>query len=402
MINRTDSTLPQDERLVASGPLGLVLTGGGARAAYQVGVLRWIARHYPDLQLPILTGVSAGAVNIASLASHPGNFRKAVFSLSDLWQGLTAERVFKVDAASISWTVMRWGFRLISGGAPALQVRAFLNTSPLRVLLHEVIESRDGVLTGIGRNLATGKLLAVAVTATLYSTGQSVVFFQGGAIEPWKRPQRRAEKTTLCIEHVMASTALPLFFPAIRVGNNWYGDGGIRLAAPLSPALHLGADRIIAISTRYDRSQAEADALQITGYPPPAQILGALLNAVFLDLIDQDALRLQRINELLQTVPDERRSGMRPVDLLVIRPSRDLGRMAAEFEPRLPKAFRFMVRGLGTREQKSPDMLSLLLFQPDYLERIMQIGEEDAEARAADIEAFLGPAETNAAAASSQ
>jgi NTE family protein len=379
--------------------LGLALTGGGARAAYQVGVLRWIARRYPDLRIPVLTGVSAGAVNVASIASNTGRFVDAVADLAALWHGLSVDKVFKVGAGSIAWTVTRWGLRLVSGGARLSQVRGFLDTSPLRRLLYTAMDTRDGVLVGVGKNIAAGRLSAAAVTATSYSTGQSVVFFQGRDIEPWKRPQRRAEKSILTVEHVMASSALPMFFPAVRLGNEWFGDGGVRLAAPLSPALHLGADRILAISTRYDRSTKETEALQVAGYPPPAQVLGSLLNAVFLDLIDQDALRLQKINELLQSLPAERRQGMRPIDLLVIRPSQDLGALAARFEPRLPRAFRFMTRGLGTREQKSPDMLSLLLFQDDYLDHLIEIGEADAAARAADIEAFL-PAVPAASAAS--
>lgn len=375
--------------LTPESPLGLVLTGGGARGAYQVGVLRWIARHYPELSVPILTGVSAGAVNVAALASHQGPFSESVERLDRLWHELRPENVFRVDAASMLWTAVRWGFRLMSGGAPTPRVRAFLNTTPLRSFLHSAIETREGELTGIGKNLAAGRLRAVALTATSYSTGQSVVFVQGSDIETWRRPQRRAERTRLTVEHIMASAALPLFFPAVRVGNNWYGDGGVRLTAPLSPALHLGADRILAISTRYDRSKTEAEALQIVGYPPPAQVLGAVLNAVFLDLIDQDALRLHRLNELLLALAPEQRRGMRLIELLVIRPSTDLGLLAAEFEPQLPKAFRFMTRGLGTREQKSPDMLSMLMFQPDYVGHLMQIGERDAESRAAEIETFL-------------
>jgi NTE family protein len=373
----------------AGGTLGLVLTGGGARAAYQVGVLRWIARRYPRLGVPVLTGVSAGAVNAAALASHVGTFESGVEQLGKLWSRLTPDSVFKTDAGSLLWTAARWAFQLMSGGGRTPEVRAFLNTTPLRAFLHSVLETRDGVLTGVARNIEAGRLRAVAMTATSYSTGQSVVFVQGADIRAWTRPQRRAVRTALTIEHVMASAALPIFFPAIRIGNEWHGDGGVRLTAPLSPALHLGADRILAISTRYDRSQAEADSLQVVGYPPPAQVLGALLNSVFLDLIDQDELRLNRLNQLLLALPPDRRIGLKPIDLLVIRPSVDLGKLAKQLEPQLPKAFRFMTRGLGTRRQKSPDMLSLLMFQPDYLEHLMEIGERDAESRSADIAGFI-------------
>lgn len=187
----------------------------------------------------------------------------------------------------------------------------------------------------------------------------------------------------------MASAALPIFFPAIKIGNAFYGDGGVRLAAPLSPALHLGAQRVIAVSTRYAGTQAESDAAVVTSYPPPAQVLGILMNAIFLDLVDQDAVRLERINNLLEHLPDDKREGMRPVQLLVVRPSRDLGRLVTEYEPKLPPAFKFMTRGLGTRETRSPDVLSMLMFQRDYLTRLMEIGEADAEMRAEEIDIFL-------------
>lgn len=381
----------QDTTDQSAGPLGLVLTGGGARGAYQVGVLNWIAHRYPDLGVPIITGVSAGAVNTACIASHPGSFAQGVVRLRRLWCDLTTDHVFRVDASSIGNSAVRWALRLASGGHRAPGVRGFLDTSPLREYLNRVLENEDGLITGIGRNLEEGKLRAAAVVATSYSTNQTVVFLQGHDIDSWIRPQRRAEQTRLTIEHIMASTALPMFFPAVQLGKEWYGDGGIRLAAPLSPALHLGANRILAISTRYDRSKAETEIPTVPGYPPPAQVLGSLLNAVFLDLIDQDALRLERINELVRQVPPERRAGMREIQFLAIRPSRDLGKLAAEFEPQLPRAFRFMTRGLGTREQKSPDMLSLLMFQKDYVQRLMDIGERDAEAKAAELETFLRP-----------
>jgi NTE family protein len=376
----------------SAGPtaLGVLLTGGGARGAYQVGVLRWIARHAPQLQVPIITGVSAGAVNATKLASSPNPFGDTVEELAALWSELTPEKVFRVDASIIGANAVRWGLRLVSGGAgTAAQPRGFLDTAPLREFLEEALCPVGGVLTGIDYNLQRGTLRAVAVIATSYSTGQTVVFFKGHDAKPWARPQRRAVPTDLTIEHVMASAALPIFFPAIKVGNQWYGDGGIRLTAPLSPALHLGAGRILAVSTRYDRTQAESDALAVSGYPPPAQVLGVMLNAVFLDLVDQDALRLENINRLLASLPPQERRGMRPVRLTVIRPSLDLGRLAAEFEPQLPRAFRFMTRGLGTRETRSPDVLSMLMFQRDYLMRLMAIGEADAERRAADIDSLL-------------
>ena len=370
--------------------LGLVLTGGGARGAYQVGVLSYLARAYPDLTLPIVTGVSAGAVNAAHLAAHPGTFHQAISEMKSLWSELRPQDVFYDDAPSLLWTAARVGLRLISGGVvPAPKVRGLLDTQPLREHLEEAYAAINGELTGIEANIARGKLKACAIVATSYSTGQSVVWIQGRDVKAWTRPQRVTVETNIAVEHVMASAALPIFFPAVRIGNAWYGDGGVRLSAPLSPALHLGANRIIAVSTRYARTQKDAEQMTITEYPPPAQIMGIVMNAIFLDLIDQDASRMQRINKLIEAVPREKRIGMRPIRLLVIRPSRDLGRLSAEYEPRLPPAFKFMTRGLGTKETKSPDILSMLMFQKDYLTRLIEIGEADAEARADEIEEFL-------------
>ncbi|MBA2243975.1 MAG: patatin-like phospholipase family protein [Gemmatimonadetes bacterium] len=370
--------------------LALVLTGGGARAAYQAGLLSWLARNYPELRIPILTGISAGAMNAASLAQHHGSFPQAVAELVALWSELMPERVFRVDIRWLARNVGRWGAGLLSGGARGdPRVRGLLDTAPLHELLHESLAPVDGELTGIDYNLQRGTLQAVALSATSYTTGQSVVWAQGRRIGGWERPNRRGVQTRLQVDHIMASAALPLLFPAVRVGEEWYGDGGMRQTAPLSPALHLGARKLLAISTRYDRSRAEAERPSITGYPPPAQILGVLYNAIFLDLIDQDVLRLERLNRLVEKLPEEEREGMRVVRLLVLRPSCDLGVLARDYEPRLPRAFRFLTRGLGTRQTRSADLLSLMMFQGDYLQRLVAMGEADAEARAEEIEAFL-------------
>ncbi len=370
--------------------LALVLSGGGARAAYQAGFLRYLAGQFPNLTPAIITGVSAGAVNAAYLAAHEGHFHDKVHDLSELWADLRVDNVFSADASALARNVFRWAIRLVSGGRhTALVSRSLVDTDPLRVLLRNVLNADDGRLPGIARNLAKGTLKAVALTASSYTTGQSITWVQGRQIETWERAQRKAVKEDLSVEHVMASSALPLFFPAIKVEDAWYGDGGIRLTAPLSPAVHLGADRILAISTRYGRSEIEADRPAITGYPPPAQVAGVLLNAVFLDLFDGDALRLEHINTLARQLPPDKRSGMRPVDLLVLRPSEDLGLLANDFETDLPPALRFMTRGLGTKETRSNDLLSLVMFQPDYLHHLLALGERDAAARATEIREFL-------------
>jgi len=375
--------------------LGLVMGGGGARAAYQVGFLRTVARRFPELHVPYITGVSAGAINAALLASHHGTFLQAVRELSHLWGNLTVKDVFRVDAASLAMNGFRWLRQLASGGfgGAKSQVRGLVDTQPLRDFLTEALHAVDGELTGIQYNLDRGRLKALALSTTSYSTGASVTWLQGTDVEGWKRPKRRTETATITIEHIMASTALPLLFPAVQLENAWYGDGGIRLAAPLSPVLHLGARRVLAISTRYEKGPDEADETAIHGYPPPAQVAGVLLNSIFLDLLDNDALRLERLNQLLAMLPPEHRAGLEPVKLLVLRPSQDLGKLASQFEAQLPRSFRFLTRGLGTRETKSPDILSFVLFQPDYLRTLMEIGEADADARIEEIANFLLPAE---------
>lgn len=365
--------------------------GGGARAAYQVGFLRCLARDFPELHLPYITGVSAGGLNAALLASHHGTFLQAVEELSQLWGNLTADQVFRVDPGSMAMNSLRWLKKLGTGGlgGARAQVRGLMDTQPLRTHLSETLHAIDGELTGVGANIERGRLKGLAISTTSYSTGESVTWFTGPDIEPWSRPQRITKKATITVEHIMASAALPLLFPAVQLGKHWYGDGGIRLTAPLSPVLHLGARRVMAISTRYARSEEEAGVSSIHGYPPPAQVAGVLLNAVFLDQLDNDALRLERLNRLLASLPEEHRHGLEPVKLLVLRPSKDLGKLAGQFEAQLPRSFRFMTRGLGTKETESPDVLSLIMFQPDYLRALMEIGEADARERVDEIAEFL-------------
>ena len=387
MSDRYEPGAPQ-----ASGATALVLGGGGARGAYQAGVVRAIARNRPGLELPILTGISAGAINAAFLAARAGSLAEAADALANLWLSLTPEAVYGVDTIALVQNVLRWGLRLVSGdmGSAREPTRGLVDTSPLRRFLSRVFSAEQGApIVGIEENVERGRLQAVALSATSYSTGQSVTWVQGRDVSLWQRPQRRSALSRLTVDHVMASSALPLLFPAVHVEREWYGDGGIRLTAPLSPALHLGAARILTISTRHPRSRAEADVSQITGYPPPAQVLGVLYNAVFLDVIDQDILRLELINQMLRDVPEEHRNGMRRVDMFVLRPSSDLGKMARQFEPHLPKTFRFLTRGLGTRRTTSPDILSLVMFQRDYVQTLVELGERDAEAQMNRIDAFL-------------
>ena len=382
---------PLDTSPSSPNELALVMTGGGARGAYQVGLLRCLARRFPDLEIPIITGVSAGAVNAVHLAAHHGTLQQAADELTELWYQLTPDRVFRTDAPHLTWMVTRWALQLISGGLlPPPASKALLDTTPLRRYLTEAMATIEGEITGIDYNLHRGRLKAVAVSATSYTTGQNVVFVQGRDIEAfWEQPNRKSVQTTLRVDHVMASAALPGFFPAVQIGEEFYGDGGIRLTAPFSPAVHLGAERILAVSTRYDRSRQEADEGEITGYPTPARVMGVLSNAIFLDTLDNDARRLERMNRLLEHVPEDEREGIRPVDLMILRPSRDLARMARDFEPRLPRGVRFLSRGIGATRAGSPDALAMMMFQPDYTRALVELGEKDAEDQLDELAALL-------------
>lgn len=375
-----------DDARVDGSSRALVLTGGGARAAYQVGLLRGIGRQFPELEMPIITGISAGAINAVFLAAHPGNFAEATDDLARVWRACTFDDVFRTDVACLARGAGRWLLRLVTAGRVRGRVQGLLDTTPLRGFLQRTLGVTDAI-HGIGRNLARGRLRAVALATLDYRTGETVTWVQGDeSVTPWNRPQRHGVVVRqLTVDHVMASSALPLIFPAIRLGGAWYGDGGIRLAAPISPAMYLGADRVLAVSTRYQRSRDEIDGIADRGYPPPAQIVGKLFNAVFLDVLDTDARRIQRLNSLLTQLPADQRDGMRPIDVLLLRPSVNVGRLVSTFEPRLPKGLRFLTRGLGTREAASPDFLSMLMFQDEYLDLLIETGERDAASQADEI-----------------
>ncbi len=369
--------------------LALVMSGGGARAAYQVGFLKRVAESYPELEVPIVTGISAGAINAAYLANHTGSFKEKVDQLVDLWSTLQADRVFNVQLVPTVFNVLRWGLRLILGRASrAVHTRSLLDASPLSAFIGGALNAQGIALPGISQNIENGALKAFAITGSSYTTGESVTWVQGREIALWDRAHRKSVQCELTVNHILASSSLPFFFPAVKIDGMWYGDGGIRLTAPLSPAVHLGAERILAISTRHQPAPGE-DRRVIDGYPPPAQIGGALFNAIFLDAFDGDALRLERINVLIDKLPKDQHPNLRRVDMMLLRPSKDLGKLANDYEAQLPATFRFMERGLGTGETRSNDMLSLLMFQSDYLKRLIQLGYDDAETNSDTIHRVL-------------
>jgi NTE family protein len=362
-----------------SNNLALALGGGGARAAYQVGLLRCLAGEFPDLRIPILTGVSAGAINTAYLANFQGRFSESVEKLSSLWEDMSIEQVFRISPVSLAGNLARWAVHILSGGTRfAPKTRGMVDTAPLRQFLRQALGTESGILHGVAANIRRGRLKAFGVTTTNYATGQSITWVEGADVAMWERPQRRSIPTTMTVEHIMASCALPLFFPAVQLGAHWHGDGGVHLTAPLSPALHLGAERVIAISTRFQKAPTAAELMAPQDYPPPATIIGSLMNSVFLDLLDYDAQHMNRINQLIAMLPEEKRGGLRPVELLVLRPSVDLELLAVEYETELPKTFRFLTRGLGTRQTRTASFLATLLFAPRYIRRLMRIGQEDA------------------------
>jgi NTE family protein len=370
--------------------LAVALGGGGARAAYQVGVLRGIASRFPDLATPILTGVSAGGINVSFLANHTGTFRQKVEDLTQLWKQLSFSDVFEVRPVQLLWQVARVGMRLSIGGPPGIpRVTGMVDTEPLRQFLHRTLSVRDGQMPGIAQNLAAGRLNAVALTALNYATGESVTFVEGRAITGWERPLRKSVSTSLTVDHTMASAALPLLFPPVKIGDAWYGDGGIRLVAPLAPAVHLNADRLLVISTHYDFSRNTPVQRKSDHPPSPAVVMGALYNAVFLDQLDQDVLQMNRINSLLHRIPPEQRNGLREIETVVVRPSQDIGKMANAYEQKLPGTFRYFMRRLGSRDAKDQDFISTVMFQREYISDLLELGERDANAQMDRIAAHL-------------
>lgn len=367
----------------------LVLSGGGARAAYQVGALRYIAREIPGYRPTILTGVSAGAINAVHLASYRGSWRDNVDALSELWLNLDTTRVYRTDLGSVLKRVMIWTLRLATAGRLGrADVHGMVDNAPLRAFLGAHLPVQGQRIGGIEENIAEGLLESLAIITTNYGSGRSRAWVESRDGAQWLQGQMRAVVAELTLDHVMASAALPIFFPAVMLDSAWHGDGGIRLTAPLSPALHLGATRILAVSPRATPISSMPQELRET-YPSPAQIAGTMLNAVFLDLLDFDAIQMNRINRLLSKIPAHEHGNFRQVEVMVLRPRADLGELAREHEIELPRAFRFFERGLDDKTEPSSDALSMVMFEPEYLALLLQLGEEDAAARHDEIEAFL-------------
>ncbi|HEY2824032.1 MAG TPA: patatin-like phospholipase family protein [Gemmatimonadales bacterium] len=367
--------------------LALVLSGGGARASYQVGVLSYIAERLPHLEIPIMTGVSAGAINIAYLASHRGTFKERVTSIQGQWLQLFAENVYRLPPGNILAAGLRWAwhtsFRRYGGPS---SIHGFVDTEPLARFLSKGID-----FDGIKANIKDGSLTAVAFTTTSYASGATVTFVDGAPeVEVWRRAQRVAIKTEVGLRHVMASSALPFIFPAIKLDDGYYGDGSIRQTAPLSPAVHLGAERILAIAMRSQRPEHLTTA-ETEMYPTAAQLMALFFHTIFLDSLDGDVERLQRMNRLIEALPPRTTvpMAMRPVKLLIVRPSKDLGALAKGYRYHLPWYVNMVVRSVGGFGERSADFLSYLLFDPEYTGYLMELGYDDAKAQWDGIERFL-------------
>jgi NTE family protein len=367
---------------------GLVLTGGGARAAYQVGVVKAVR----DLlgnpvknPFPILCGTSAGAINAASLAAFADNFSRAVTNLLEVWEHMRCDHVYRTDLPSILKTGARWlsSLMLVSRNNPV----SLLDNAPLRDMLEKSLPFER-----IQAHIDAGALYAVCVTASGYTSGQSVSFFQGGSgLEGWERNQRIGAGVMLKLDYLMASSALPFIFPAVKVHREYFGDGSMRQIAPVSPALHLGADRVLIVGT--GRQMLEQARARSSIYPSLAQIAGHALNSIFLDSLAVDIERLERINRTVRMIPTERLEGsslrLRPVRVLFITPSQPIERIAARFVHDLPRSVRFILRPTGALSRAGSNLASYLLFEESFCRALIDLGYQDTLAREAEVRDFF-------------
>lgn len=371
----------------------LILTGGGARAAYQVGVVKAVRQLLPDPTVnpfPILCGTSAGALNAASLAASAEDFGAGVDALERIWADFHAGDVYHADALNVGLSGARWLSTLAFGWLTHSSPSSLLDNAPLRRLIerHVDFERIEGAI-------ARHALHSVSITCSGYDSGQSVSFFQGRAdLEPWKRSQRFGAHVKLGVDHLMASAAIPFVFPAVKLHREWFGDGSMRQLAPISPAIHLGADRIVVIGA--GRRTAEVQRAQGERYPSLAQVAGHALSSIFLDALAVDLERMIRINKTLEKIPENlrRENGitLRPIEVLHISPSQRLDHLAARHVHALPRPVRALLRGLGAMNRNGGALASYLLFEQAYTRALIDLGYADTMARGAEVQAFLGGA----------
>ena len=381
---------------------GLILTGGGARAAYQVGVLQAISQilweaGWPPARNPfdIICGTSAGAMNATALACRADNFGEGVQKLLDVWENIAVEQVYRADSLGVLRSGARW-LSLLSFGWLLRKWRAappasLLDNTPLVGLLHRMLD-----LPRLDAVLSDGLLHALAVTASSYTVGNHITFYQTAAdIAPWIRMQRIALQDQIGVEHLLASSAIPFIFPAVPLylgGHREYcGDGSMRQLAPISPAIHLGASKVLVVGAGR-LSEPPRDATVTARYPSLAQIAGHAMSSIFLDSLAVDIERLNRINATLSVLPAEYRekTPLKPVDLLVIAPSERLDDIASRHIGSLPAPIRTLLSGIGATETRGAALASYLLFESSYTNELIALGKRDTNARKDDVLAFFG------------
>ncbi len=383
----------------AAGKTGLVLAGGGARAAYQVGVLQALRELLPEPRqnpFPIICGTSAGAVNAGALAVGADDFDAAVDDLCAVWRRFEPHHVYRADFPGVAANTARWFAGFLFGAFLRHRRISLLDNRPLDSLLRRRLD-----FSRIAGNIASGALDAVAITCSGYTSGQSCTFFQGGEhLEGWKRSQRIGIRTRLAVEHLMASSAIPFLFPPYHLNREYFGDGSMRQIAPVSPALHLGADRVVVVGTARIRDDAP-ERTRGDLFPSLAQIAGHVMNSIFLDSLAVDVERLERINRTITCAPPEalRRMGLtlHHVEVLVMTPSQPLEAIAARHVRSLPATIRFLLRSVGAMRRGGANLASYLLFERGYCQELMDLGRADTLRRADEVRAFLAGAPAAAA-----
>jgi NTE family protein len=375
---------------------GLVLSGGGARAAYQSGVLKGISdiigTDFGNHPFPIITGISAGAINASFMAGAIGSFKEQADLLVKIWDELAPEDVLKTDMMTLGKLSAGWVRDLSFGGMFGKSKSTYLlDSSPLHDFLKKKISFDQ-----IQKNIESGTLHGVSVAATSYATGTSTAFFDSLHVKEWSKSARIGMKAKLGLEHVLASSSIPFIFKPVKINKSFYGDGGVRSNAPLSPAIHLGADRLIAIGVRYYRDGIETMELNQEVSMRSivlSDIVGVLFNSLFLDAIEFDFERIQRINETIGLLSEEARvkhsSNLKKIPTLLIRPSVDLGELASDQFERFPAMLRYLLKGIGASQEKGADLLSYIAFDKAYTSKLVEIGIKDAMARKDEIREFF-------------